>query len=122
MRIPDYFYKKTAEQLKVDLDLVKKINKYFWNELKVNIRKGEHDAMYVRGLGTFFIGRTALRKAIVTTIKDIRRCLRNVNPKSEERLIREKERLQRLLRLRNTCAKANYKIKQSKRKMNEQIS
>lgn len=126
MRTPEHFYQLTAAQLGIDLELVKKINKYFWKYgVRKNMGNGEHPVLYVKGLGTFFASPKRIRQALRVSIKHLRLLRINTKLKEEKRLelikIREQV-IADLLVLRNQTALSLCTAKQRKKQFSEQVS
>lgn len=73
MKNPEYFYRQTAEQLGIDLELVTKVNNFFWVKgVADSIRSGDKFAIYVRHIGTFHASYKRLRSKILGYIKIIK--------------------------------------------------
>lgn len=78
MKTPEYFYKQAAEELNMDLELVTKVNKFFWKEgVKEEIRKAESVAVYVGEIGTLYVNWGRLRKTIIRQIKRLKKWKKN---------------------------------------------
>lgn len=61
-----------AEKLNVPKDIVLKINKTFWNDVKTEIESHTENNIYIKNLGTFCISISILRKKIINLINIIK--------------------------------------------------
>ena len=74
--------KEVATELGFSEDLVKKVNKFYWEKgIKDSIRSAEHTNIRVRGLGTFTTSKFKLYLDIEKLIKFIRNLRRDKNNK-----------------------------------------
>lgn len=120
--------KEVAQELKIDENIVKKVNKYFWEQgVKDSIRTAQYTGIRIRGLGTFYTSRYKLRRAIedlLVEIRFIRDVKQEFKVRTREQLLDEKyEMLNKYLIRRNELAKAFYQkeqnIREYKKKQNE---
>lgn len=117
MKTPEYFYRKAAEELGMDEGLVTKINKFFWDTIKKEIRSASSIAVYVKHLGTFYTDLDNVNQAIRSLIKDIKRLHKgNVSKKDIVAIDFSKDRLGKLWKLRQKL------IKQKQKTTSERIS
>ena len=103
--------KKVSKKLNKDIDLVKKINAFYFKEVHKAIASGEYNGIRLKHIGTLHISKFKLYSKIKEAIKEIR-LLKNPNkilkrPK-EEVLEIKYAALRILLERRNELAK-NYK-------------
>jgi len=117
--------KEVSEELGIPQDIVKKVNKFFWEKgIKDAIRSGDYTNIRIRGLGTISSSRRKIWKEIsyiIATIRNMRNNDAKFKNKSRDEVIEElKLELRKLLIRRDELAKAFY-IKQIrfKQRINE---
>lgn len=111
MRNLDYVCSVISKELDLPLDLVTKINKEYWREVKRKMNDLESTSIYVKKLGTFTVSRYMINKKIKKTIgviRGTRKSKRYSELKREEVLKKLYSRLRKLLYQRNEIAKLYY--------------
>lgn len=84
MRNIDYINKKIAEETKLPLNTVSKINNYYWSSIKKEMRKLDNLALYIKEIGTFEVSNFKLKKHI-KYLRDYIKGLRNSNKYTDSR-------------------------------------
>ena len=111
MRNLDYVCSVISKELDLPLDLVTKVNKEYWREVKRKMNDLESTSIYVKKLGTFTVSRYMINKKIKKTIgviRGTRKSKRYSELKREEVLKKLYSRLRKLLYQRNEIAKLYY--------------
>lgn len=113
MRTPDSFYKETAEELGIDLEIVTKANKYFWKE---GVRKEMAKAVmaiYIGEIGTLYATVKNARREILKIIKVIRMLKgKNAAPRKIEE---QYENLRAILKLRSEIFKVRQRTRDERK-------
>lgn len=111
MKIPDSIYKQAADELNLPVALVKRINNYYWKDVKARLSGVEHSSIFLKNIGTIVISKYKLNKMILSLIERIRR-VEYSNKYTEKRkgLIIDayKVNLRKLLKMRNEIIKNDY--------------
>ncbi|GEM_PF-2928650 len=118
MKTPDNYYKQAAEELNLPVNLVKKVNAFYWKEgIKKQLANVVYDAIYIKNFGTICVS----PKKLYFEIKDEIAKIRNIyySPKFTEKkknliLDYKYENLRKLLKKRNDLA--IYRLEQKKLK------
>lgn len=111
MKNLDYVCSVISKEMDLPLDLVTKINKEYWREVKRKMNDLESTSIHVKKLGTFSVSRYMINKKIKKNIGLIRgthKSKRYSELKREEILKKMYVRLKRLLYQRNEIAKLYY--------------
>jgi hypothetical protein len=105
MRDLYYISKKISKEKQIDLDIVEKVNKFYWKEVRRQMNSLDNTAVHVKNLLTFSVSRYNLRKEIQKVINKIR-LIRTNNKfvKKEPLLAFQYEVLRKLLKSRNKLA------------------
>lgn len=110
--------REISQELGISEEEVRKVNSYFWKEVKECIRSLDHTAIRVRGFGTFMISRVKLYNQIYKLIKEIRRLKtidKEFKKKTREEYLEERYfKLRQYLDRRNELAILYYTKKQDK--------
>lgn len=75
MRNIDYINLQTSKKLGLSVDVVKKVNSYYWNAVKNKMRSMDNDAIYIKEIGTFSVSNFKIKayiKRLRTYIKNLR--------------------------------------------------
>jgi hypothetical protein len=111
MRNIDYVNLEVSKSLGLSLDVVEKINKEYWREVKRKMNDLESASIYVKKVGTFSVSRFLINKKIYKTIGMIRALPNNkkFSPLKKEEIIKKMYiKLKKLLIQRNNIAKVYY--------------
>lgn len=111
MRNLDYVNGAVAKELNLPLEVVEKINKEYWKEVKRKMNDLESTNIFVKKLGTFGVSRYLINKKILKNISMIRNMPKNKKYselKKQEIIKKIKVRLQKLLYQRNQIALVYY--------------
>lgn len=122
--------KEIARELDIDEEIIKKVNRFYWNSIRDAIRTADHTGIRVRGLGTFYTSRRKLWMKIDKILNEIR-FFRQTKKKyltttPEEILEKKYELLRKYLKRRNELAQAYYakeeRIREYKRKKDDKAN
>ena len=73
MKKPDFFNKACSEKLDLDLNIVKKVNSYFWKKgVKSNLSNAKYRAIFIKNLGTITVSYYKLNREILEIIAKIK--------------------------------------------------
>lgn len=111
MKSLDYVCSVISKEMDLPLDLVTKINKEYWREVKRKMNDLESTSIHVKKLGTFSVSKYMINKKIKKTIlviKGTKKSKRYSELKRSEVLKSLYVRLNKLLYQRNEIAKLYY--------------
>lgn len=125
MKNIDYINKKKSSELGFSVDIVSKVNSYYWDTVKSKMRSLENERIYVKELGSFDVSPFKLSKYIErlrTIIKNLRKSTK-FKPENKEIILRRyKDTFKKCMEMQRKAAitldfKKNYRneYKQSKR-------
>lgn len=112
MKNLDYFNKLEADKLKMDLAVVKAVNRFFWKKgVKANMSGVKIRSIFIKNLGTFTVSKYKLYKEIGNTIQKIRMMKKSTKFTEEKKkmiITFLYESLSQMLRQRNIIATDFY--------------
>lgn len=111
MKSLDYVCSVISKEMDLPLDLVTKINKEYWREVKRKMNDLESTSIHVKKIGTFSISKYMINKKIKKTIAIIRgtkKSKRYSELRRSEVLKKLYSRLEKILYQRNEIAKLYY--------------
>jgi hypothetical protein len=111
MKSLDYVCSVISKEMDLPLDLVTKINKEYWREVKRKMNDLESTSIHVKKLGTFSVSKYMINKKIKKTILVIRGTKKSKRYSELKRIEILKSlyiRLNKLLYQRNEIAKLYY--------------
>ena len=111
MKSLDYVCSVISKEMDLPLDLVTKINKEYWREVKRKMNDLESTSIHVKKLGTFSVSKYMINKKIKKTILVIRVTKKSKRYSELKRIEILKSlyiRLNKLLYQRNEIAKLYY--------------
>ena len=74
MRNIDYINLHTSKKLGLPVDVVKKVNSYYWHSVKNAMRSMDDDAIYIKEIGTFSVSNYKIK----AHIKGLRKYIKNL--------------------------------------------
>lgn len=98
MKNIDYIIKKTAMDLEMPEEKVREVISFYWKDIKGNMDKLEHEAIFIKNLGTIYVPYLPFRRYLESMIKSYRN-----NPKEYKLSL-----IKRMLFLRNKLTKKFY--------------
>lgn len=123
MRNIDYVCSSVAKDMDLPLELVTKINKEYWKEVKKKMNDLESTSIYVKKLGTFSVSRYMINKKIkknILIIRGTRKSKKYSELRRQEVLKSLYERMRKLLFQRNEIAKLYYERSNRVRQANSE--
>lgn len=123
MRNIDYVCSSVAKDMDLPLELVTKINKEYWKEVKRKMNDLESTSIYVKKLGTFSVSRYMINKKIkknILIIRGTRKSKKYSELRRQEVLKSLYERMRKLLFQRNEIAKLYYERSKRVRQTNSE--
>lgn len=123
MRNIDYVCSSVAKDMDLPLELVTKINKEYWREVKRKMNDLESTSIYVKKLGTFSVSRYMINKKIkknILIIRGTRKSKKYSELRRQEVLKSLYERMRKLLFQRNEIAKLYYERSNRVRQANSE--
>lgn len=112
--------KKVATELGISEDIISKVNDFYWNTVKQELRNLDNEFIHIKKIGDFEVSQTKLNHQIVKIrqfIYNIRRSKKFTETKKEEiikdyklkyvKCLRMKEEVARTLNFRNTYKKCS---------------